>query len=85
MKGIILSFRRGRHHQYNNQMIVLPKDINTREDAQKLIGKEVVFKTQTGKEIRGKISATHGNKGAVRVVFEKGMPGQSLNQEVEIE
>ncbi len=83
MKGIILSFRRGRHHQYNNQMIILPNGVNNREEAQKLIGKEVIFKTQTGKEIKGKISAAHGNKGAVRVVFEKGMPGQALNQEVE--
>ena len=35
--------------------------------------------------IVGKITCTHGNKGAVRVVFDKGLPGQSLGQEVKIE
>jgi large subunit ribosomal protein L35Ae len=79
MKGIITSYRRGRHTQTGNQMIVMPE-----KPSKELVGKKVVYKTKT-KEIVGKITAMHGNKGAVRVSFEKGMPGQSLLREVSIE
>jgi len=84
MKGVIVNYRRGRHTQNPKQMIVKIEGINAREDAKKLVGKEVVWKTPGGKEIRGKIIAPHGNKGAVRVKFEKGLPGQALGKEVDI-
>lgn len=84
MKGTIINFRMGRHHQYDNHMIISPEGLNKREEAQKLIGKEVSFKTQTGKLISGKIASAHGNKGAIRVIFERGMPGQSLGKKVEL-
>lgn len=81
MKGVITSYRRGRRTQTGNQMIVLPEDVSK---SKSLIGKKVVYKTKT-KEIVGKVTALHGSKGAVRVLFEKGMPGQSLTGEVIIE
>lgn len=81
MKGIITSYRRGRRTQTGNQMIIMPEDISKSKD---LIGKKVVFKTKT-KEIIGEVTALHGNAGAVRAKFEKGMPGQSLTKEVIIE
>ena len=84
MKGLIVSFRRGRHTQTNNQMIIKVESVNDKEKAAGLINKEVVFKTQTGKEIKGKITKVHGNSGAVRALFEKGMPGQALAKPVEI-
>ena len=34
---------------------------------------------------KGVIKTTHGNKGCLRVHFEKGMPGQSLGTKVRIE
>ena len=52
--------------------------------ADKLIGKGVLYKTEALREIKGKITGAHGNKGAVKVLFEKGMPGQSLTKQVEI-
>ncbi len=58
--------------------------VEKRDSAEKLVGKEVAFKTATGNVINGKIASAHGNKGAVRVIFEKGMPGQSLGKNVEI-
>ncbi len=85
MKGTIVNYRSARHHQKDNQMIIVTETSNSREDAEKLIGKKVIFKTETGKEITGEISASHGNKGAVRAIFEKGLPGQSLGKEVEIQ
>ena len=33
----------------------------------------------------GKINAIHGNKGALRAVFETGIPGQALGKKVKIE
>ncbi len=84
MKGVIVNYRRGRHTFNPYQMIVKIEGIKNREDAEKLIGKIVVWKTPSGKEIKGKITAPHGNKGAVRVRFEKGMPGQAIGAEVEV-
>jgi large subunit ribosomal protein L35Ae len=43
-----------------------------------------VWKSPKGKEINGKVASAHGNKGAVRVIFEKGLPGQSLGNNVEV-
>ena len=37
-----------------------------------------------GKKIKGKISSGHGNKGLVRAIFEKGLPGQARNTEAEV-
>lgn len=84
MEGVIVSFRRGRHTQSGNQMLVKVEDIDSKEKASELIGKEVIWKSPAGKEIKGKISNVHGNKGTLRVIFEKGMPGQSLSTKVEI-
>ncbi|MCX6706768.1 MAG: 50S ribosomal protein L35ae [Candidatus Woesearchaeota archaeon] len=33
----------------------------------------------------GKIASAHGNSGAVKAIFDTGMPGQSLGQKVSIE
>ena len=55
-----------------------------KEEAAKFIGKNVEWKSSGGKVIKGKISASHGNKGLVRAIFEKGLPGQALNEEVEV-
>ena len=84
MKGVIVNYRRGRHTQNPYQMIVKVEGVDSKEDAEKLVGKEVVWKTPAGREIKGKVTATHGNKGALRVRFEKGMPGQAIGSEVEV-
>ena len=54
------------------------------EEAEKVVGKTATWTSPTGTKISGKISALHGRKGAVRALFEKGMPGQSLGSKVEI-
>lgn len=66
-------------------LIEIPS-VHDREAASKLVGKEVVW-TSPGrfkKEIKGKVSSAHGNKGVVRAVFEKGLPGQAVTMDVEI-
>jgi len=88
MEGTIASFRMGRHTQYDNQMIMVVNGVDTKEKASKLMGKTVVWATPSKKEkreIKGKITKEHGSKGAVRVLFEKGMPGQSITNKVRIE
>ena len=64
-------------------MIEIEK-ISNRKDAGKLVGKEVEWISPAGKIIKGKIAAAHGNKGIVRAIFEKGLPGQAVTTEVEI-
>ncbi len=79
-----MHFRQGRHHVNPKQMIL--KVADTPEEAEKVIGKQVVWTSPSGKVIKGKISALHGRKGNVRAIFaEKGLPGQALGQKVKIE
>ncbi len=84
MKGVIVNYRGSHKTQNPYQMIIKVEGIRSREKAEKLVGKTVVWKTPSGKEIKGRITAPHGNKGAVRARFEKGLPGQALGTEVEI-
>jgi large subunit ribosomal protein L35Ae len=84
MEGIIASFRRNRHTTSSNHMIVEVDGVDRKDKAVSLVGKEVLWKSPAKKEIKGKVASTHGNKGAVRVIFEKGMPGQSIGTKVAI-
>lgn len=85
--GTIVNFRGSRRRKKGNQMILKIEKFESKEKAKSLIGKTVVW-TSPGKgkkEIKGKITAAHGNKGCVRASFEKGMPGQSIGEKVKIE
>ena len=84
MKALIASFRRGRKTQTMNQLILYIDSITSKEKAASLVGKQVTWKSPAGKEIKGTVSSPHGNKGAVRALFERGMPGQSIGNSVEI-
>jgi len=68
MEGKIVSFRRSIKRQQKYQMIV------------KVLNKKVTWKSPAGKEIHGVVTNTHGNSGALRVQFEKGLPGQSVGK-----
>ena len=84
MKGKVVQFRRGRHTIHERHFIL---DFGMKkEEAIKLIGKQVEWKSsgKNVKIIKGRISACHGNKGLVRAIFEKGLPGQAVNSEVEV-
>jgi large subunit ribosomal protein L35Ae len=83
MQGKIIQFRRGRH-TYKKRHFLIDVGAKTKEEAGKFIGKEVKWKSPGGKVIKGKISCAHGNKGLVRTIFEKGLPGQALNDGVEM-
>lgn len=85
MKGTISNFRMSRHRQKGNQMIILPDGSSKKEHAIKLIGKQVVWKSPAGKELKGKITKEHGRNGFVRALFETGMPGQAVGAKVDIQ
>ena len=85
MEAVIVNFRRGRHTQYNGQMIIQSASVDNKEKAKALIGKIVIWKSPANKEIKGKVAKEHGSNGALKVIFETGMPGQSVGQKVVIE
>jgi large subunit ribosomal protein L35Ae len=82
--GKVIQFRRGRKTISERHFLIEIENISKKEDAQKFVGKGVVWKSPAGKEIKGKIAATHGNKGVVRAIFERGLPGQAITTKVEI-
>jgi large subunit ribosomal protein L35Ae len=86
MEGVITSFRRGRRTQNTKQMIIQISGVDSKEKAEKIVGKEVIWEApgKNKKVLKGKISAPHGDKGTVRAIFETGMPGQSLGTKVKI-
>lgn len=83
MKGKVIQFRRGLKRIHERHFIL---DVGTknRNEAGKFVGKEIIWKSPAGKEIKGKISSAHGNNGLVRAIFEKGLPGQARNDDVEV-
>lgn len=76
-----MSYRRGRHTQITNQVIIMPE--NATKSAE-LVGKKVSYKIKNG-QINGSITALHGRRGEIRALFERGLPGQSISKEVLIE
>lgn len=82
-KGKVIQFRRSIKH-FHPRHFILDFGCKTKDEAAKLVGKEVQWKSEAGKILVGKISGSHGNKGMVRAIFERGLPGQALNTDVEM-
>jgi large subunit ribosomal protein L35Ae len=85
MEGVIANFKGSQHRKSGNQMIVQIASVDSKDKAAKLVGKKVVWSTPSGKEIKGEVRAAHGNSGALRVLFEQGMPGQAIGTKVKVE
>ncbi len=87
MEGRISAFRGTYRRKSGNQMIIVVDGVDDKEKAKSLVGKTVIWTApgKNKKQLKGKISAVHGGKGAVRAIFETGMPGQSLGEPVKIE
>jgi large subunit ribosomal protein L35Ae len=86
MEGIVLQFRRGKKTYTPRHFLIEVADVDSREKASKFVGKSVEWKSDGNKAkvISGKIAAAHGNKGVLRAIFERGLPGQSIGTKVEI-
>ena len=86
MKARVIQFRRGRTTQNPKHILIEIPESDKKEKALKFINKEVSW-TSEGKNktiIKGKIVASHGTKGLVRAIFEKGLPGQAIGTEIEV-
>lgn len=72
-------------HRVKERHFLIDVSAENRKEAEKFIGKEVSWKSPGSKIIKGKISSAHGNKGLVRAIFEKGLPGQAVMNSDEVE
>ncbi len=84
MEATIVNYRMSRHVQKHTHMIIIIEGLSSKDKTTPYIGKTVTWKSPAGKEIKGKVAQAHGNKGALRVIFEKGMPGQAVGSKVDI-
>lgn len=84
MKATLLSYRRGRHTQTPNQLLLEIEGCDTKAMASGFVGRRVIWKSPSGKEIYGKITQPHGTSGALRARFSRGLPGDALGKKVEI-
>ena len=84
MKATILSFRRGRHTQTNNQFLLEVEGVDSRQKAVKIVGKKVVWTSPAGKKLTGVVTNIHGNNGVLRSRFSKGLPGQAIGKKASV-
>ena len=87
VKAIVIQFRRGRTTYTPKHFLLEIEGVDSRDKAKEFVGKNVSW-SSTGKEskkINGVIKAAHGNKGIVRAIFERGLPGQSIGTEAQVE
>lgn len=82
--GKVIQFRRGRHTIHERHFLIEVEGVSNKKDAEKYSGKSIEWKSPAGKIIKGEIRGAHGNKGIVRAIFEKGLPGQAITTKVEI-
>lgn len=83
IRGVIVNYRVGPKIQRSKECLVQFTHIRTPWEANRLIGRKVVWICGE-KKIIGKILDLHGKKGLVRVRFRKGLPGQALGSTVEL-
>ena len=83
MKGLLISFRRGKRTVQPNHALIETKNVKSREDTTKMLGKKVSLPTKNS-EITGKIASAHGNKGVMRVIFKKAISKDMIGKQVEI-
>ena len=82
--GRVIQFRRGRHTIHERQFLIELEGVSKKSEAEKFVGKIVSWVSPAGKIIKGKISAAHGNRGILRAIFERGLPGQAITTKVEV-
>jgi len=82
----VIQFRRGRKTYTPRHFLIEIPGVDSREKATEFVGKSAEWKS-SGKEakiIKGKIAAAHGGNGVVRAIFERGLPGQAIGTDVEV-
>jgi large subunit ribosomal protein L35Ae len=84
-KGSIIGYRRSKRIIHPNFIIIKFEEITNRKDAQKLMGKKVIWRSPAGKIKTGTLTRVHGNSGAVCANFKgDSLPGNSFGEKVEL-
>ena len=81
--GRIMNYRIGIRTQHSRECLIQFTGMKSAAQASPLVGQKVVWKGEK-KTLIGKIVGLHGNSGAVRAKFKKGVPGQALGTAVEL-
>ena len=82
LTGVIINYRRSKHDQKTNEILIKFPGIDDEKNAAKLIGRKVAWETPKGRKIKGKIVSTHGRKGVLRARMEKGVPGEAIGTQI---
>lgn len=87
MKAKVIQFRRGKKRITPRHFILEVEGSTSKESASKYVGNNIVWTSpgKNAKKISGKIASSHGNKGLIRAIFEKGLPGQAIGTYAELE
>ena len=81
--GRITNYRIGIRTQSSRECIIQFTGVESVAQAEALIGKKIVWSGEKKKHV-GRIVGFHGNNGAVRAKFKKGVPGQALGTTIEL-
>lgn len=83
MEATITSYRRSRHKQYTDQVLIKIDGVGSTK-APDYLGKKVIVDIPGVVKATGKIIATHGNNGILRARFSRGLPGQVIGKTCEV-
>jgi len=83
-KALFVNYGGGRRTQRNNQILVRIDQVNDENKAAKYIGRKVTWKSPSGNTLTGKIIRVHGGNGLLKAIFKKGLPGQAVGKELNI-
>ena len=84
-KAVFTGYTGGLRTQRNKQILVNIDRIDTSDKAAKYIGRKVVWRSQKGNTLIGKIIGVHGRNGVLKARFKKGLPGQAMGTELEVQ
>ena len=65
-EGVISNYKQGRHTLHPKHCILIFADVKTRKEANKLVGRTVVWNSPSGKAMRGKITRAVKLKGKTK-------------------
>jgi large subunit ribosomal protein L35Ae len=82
--GIFVNYRQGMFRQSTHNALIRVDGATSASSASKYIGRKVVWRSQTGKRLVGKVVSTHGGGGVLLSRFKRGLPGQAIGTSVEI-
>jgi large subunit ribosomal protein L35Ae len=83
-QAIFVNYRQGMFNQKTRSILLRIPGVSDASTASKYIGRKVIWHSQTGKKLVGKIISIHGQGGTLLSRFRKGLPGQALGSTVEI-